>query len=120
MPVSQNQAVQKKPRQRGIPVKRVFRHMLALNDSELGQFDPIELNLLVAREIPQLSNLKIAHYQSLADKWAAGIHELIERLQGHFWAEPARWENDINFFRLGILCQYLDCDLGIRYREDQR
>src|SRR5262249_14831064 len=108
------------PRRRTGLVRRAFRHLLAMTDKELARVDPLEMNLLVARGIPSLAHLDIRHYQDLADEWAAGIHRLIRAVEGHYWRDPARWKNDLNFFRLGVLCQYVDCELGIRYREDQR
>jgi len=113
-------AILAKPRQRAEVTQRGFRHFLAMTDDELARIDPLEMNLRVARENPQLACLDIGIYQRLADKWAEGIGQLIERVEGHFWKDPASWKNDINFFRLGILCQYVECELGIRYREDQR
>lgn len=108
------------PRRRAQLVQRSFRHLLAMTDEELAHIDPLEMNLLVAKGLPSLAHLDIPHYQRLADDWTAGVHRLIATVEGHFWQDPAYWKNDRNFFRLGVLCQYVECELGIRYRADQR
>lgn len=107
-------------RQRAGLVQRHLGHLLAMTDEELARVDPLEMNLLVAKGIPALTHLDIPSYQRLADDWAAGIQRLITNVEGHFWQNPVYWKNDLNFFRLGVLCQYVECELGIRYREDQR
>jgi hypothetical protein len=100
--------------------QRSFGDLLAMNDEQLAGVDPLEMNLLVAKGIPALAHLDIGHYQALADLWARRIRQLIAGVEGQFWQRPHEWRNDINFFRLGALCQYVDCDLGVRYRGDQR
>jgi hypothetical protein len=37
-----------------------------------------------------------------------------------FRQTPQDWKNDVNFFRLGVLCGYLEHEAGIAYNEDQR
>lgn len=37
-----------------------------------------------------------------------------------FRRTPQDWKNDVNFFRLGVLCGYLEHEAGIAYNEDQR
>jgi hypothetical protein len=37
-----------------------------------------------------------------------------------FRRTPQDWKNDVNFFRLGVLCGYLEHEAGIVYNEDQR
>jgi Transglutaminase-like superfamily len=96
------------------------RQLLALSNLELARFDPLAMNLLVAKEIPALAHLDIPRYQRQADEWAIGVQQLLRRVEGHYWKDPARWRNDLIYFRLGVLCQYIDCDLGVSYREDQR
>ncbi len=78
------------------------------------------MNLLVAREIPSLAHLDIAAYKRTADKWATEIKRGLREVEGEFHKTPQDWKNDLHFFRLGYLCWYVDEQLGIRYREDQR
>ncbi len=37
-----------------------------------------------------------------------------------FRKTPQDWKNDVNFFRFGVLCCYLEHEAGIAYKEDQR
>jgi len=78
------------------------------------------MNLLVAKSIPSLANLDIAHYQQLADQWAEEVQQRLPRAEKVFWRSPWEWKNDVNFFRLGVLHGYLEHQAGIAYNEDQR
>ena len=97
-----------------------FRDLLALSDAQMKLIDPLEMNLLVAKGIPRLDKLDLPYYKSLADKWAGDIKRRLHDAEREFRQTPQAWKNDINFFRLGYLCYYVDEILGIRYREDQR
>jgi Transglutaminase-like superfamily len=97
-----------------------YRHFLPLPDEQLGQIDPVQLNLLVAKSIPSLADLNIGKYQLLADEWADGVRKLLPNAERIFRQDPAAWDNDIHLLRLSVLCQYLDETVGIAYNEDQR
>ncbi len=100
--------------------------MLSVNDlakasnEELARIDPLVMNLLVAKSIPSLSDLDIAHYQQLADKWAYGVRKRLPKAEAEFRKTPQDWKNDIRFVRLAVMCEYVDRELGIGYREDQK
>src|SRR5262249_54133566 len=100
--------------------QRTFRDLLAYSEPQLALLDPLEMNLLVAKEIASLSHLDIASYRRTADKWAAEINRGVREAEREFHQTPQDWKNDIHFFRLGYLCYYVDEVLGIRYREDQK
>jgi hypothetical protein len=78
------------------------------------------MNLLVARSIPALADLDIPRYQRLADEWTDGIKAWLPQAELHFWECPDYYRNDINFFRLGMVHQFLEQAAGIEYKEDQR
>ena len=40
--------------------------------------------------------------------------------EAEFDKAPQDWRNDVDFFRLGLVCWYVDVVLGIAFREDQR
>lgn len=83
--------------------------------------DPLASNLNVAQGIPALVDLDIPHYQSIVDHWTADFAErCLPVWEPHFRAAPQEFENDIRFFRLGMLCQYLELEVGITYNHDQR
>jgi hypothetical protein len=97
-----------------------YRQLLACSDDELARVDPVAMNLLVAKSIPSLADLDIPRYQELADRWAADVYRRLPGAEKVFRQTPWEWKNDVNFFRLGVLCGYLDREAGIAYNEDQR
>jgi hypothetical protein len=97
-----------------------YRELLALPKDKMAKVDPLVMNLLVAKSIPRLAELDIPRYAKLADEWADLIRSRLPGLERFFWQTPQDWKNDINLFRLGVLCEILQSDLGIAYREDQR
>ena len=97
-----------------------FCHLLDLTDDELASRDPVELNLLVALSIPALAGLDISKYQRQADEWAAAIRKRLRAVEHVFHQTPADWDHDIRLFRLGVMAEYLDCELGVRYIEEHR
>lgn len=94
--------------------------LVGMTNRQLKQIDPLIMNLLVAREIPSLADLPILRYVQTLNKWEQDIRRGIPEVEYKFRATPHDWKNDINFFRLGYVCYYLDSQIGIRYREDQK
>lgn len=97
-----------------------YRQLLACSNDELARVDPLVMNLLVAKSIPSLTDLDIARYQKMADQWAEDVRRRLPGAEKVFWRSPQDWKNDVNFFRLGVLCGYLEHEAGIAYNEDQR
>jgi hypothetical protein len=97
-----------------------YRAFLACSDDELAAVDPLVLNLLVAKSIPSLADLDLAPYVQLRDSWALAVERRIPQLEHHFHRSPDRWKNDVDFFRLGLLCEYLERHVGVAYKEEQR
>src|SRR5262245_52613475 len=91
-----------------------------LSNTDLSRVDPLAMNLLVARELPALAALDITLYQGMADRWAREVKRRLPAEEEQFYRSPRDWKNDLAFFRLGVLCWYVDEVLGIRYREDQK
>jgi hypothetical protein len=56
----------------------------------------------------------------MADHWAKEVGQRLPGAEKVFWQNPWDWKNDVNFFRLGVLCGYLEYEAGIVYNEDQR
>jgi hypothetical protein len=86
----------------------------------LARIDPLAMNLLVAKSIPSLSDLDIPRYRRLADQWAEDVRRRLPGAEQVFRRSPQDWKGDVNFFRLGVLCGYLEHEAGIAYIEDQR
>ena len=45
---------------------------------------------------------------------------MLPAAEEEFHRSPADWKDDLAFFRLGLLCWFIDEVLQIRYRDDQR
>ncbi len=97
-----------------------YRQLLACAEEQLACTDPVQMNLLVAKSIPSLADLDIPRYQQLADRWAEDVRQRLPAAEQVFRRTPGEWKNDVNFFRLGVLCGYLEYEAGIAYNEDQR
>ncbi len=93
---------------------------LAYSDEALAGVDPVVANLVVAKGIPALSGLDIGRYVRLADEWAADLQSKMPAEEAEFRRAPGDWRNDIDLFRLGLVCWYVDEVLRVAYREDQR
>lgn len=94
--------------------------MLAMTDAELSAVDPVAMNLIVASGLPALADLDIGHYVRLADAWADDLRRRMPALEAEFHKAPQDWRHDLAFFRLGLVCWYMDIVLGIAYKEDHR
>ncbi len=81
-----------------------YRQLLACSGAELARVDPLVMNLLVAKSIPSLADLDLARYQKLTDQWADDVRRRLPSAERVFRQTPQDWENDVNFFRLGVLC----------------
>jgi hypothetical protein len=97
-----------------------LRRLLGDSDAEMAFTDPLAMNLVVAREIRGHSHLAVEPYQHTADQWADEVARGLPQAEREFRRTPQDWKGDLNFFRLGYLCWYVDQTLGIRYREDQK
>lgn len=94
--------------------------LIGYSPAELAKVDPVVLNLSVAKGIPAFADLEISKYIELADEWADDLKKRLKKKIIDFQRIPERWRNDVNFFKLGVVCWYMDCVLGMAYREDQR
>lgn len=97
-----------------------LRRLLPMPNEELGRVDPVVMNLVVAKGLPALAGLDIGRYVRLADEWAADLLRGMALQEAEFRRTPGAWKNDLDFFRLGLVCRYVDLVLGMAYREDQR
>lgn len=99
---------------------RSLLELLPLTNEELAKVDPLVINLLVAKGILSLRHLDIEHYVKLRDRWVEEVRRTFRRNESKFHADPERWHDRLEFFRMLLLLEYMARDLGIRYREDQR
>ncbi|NLW83504.1 MAG: hypothetical protein GXY41_03720 [Phycisphaerae bacterium] len=99
---------------------RSVMELLALPEEKLSKVDILELNLAVAREIKGLENLDYNHYKQVVDSWTQQFLQWLPVVEQEFYQNPGKWENDINFARMGALAQWLDQAGGIAYIEEQK
>lgn len=96
-------------------------HLLAMSPKELACIDPLAINLIVAKGIPALADLQISAYQETINRWVMDFTQrCLPRWEPYFHEAPQDFENDIRYFRLGMVCQYLELEVGIEYNSDQR
>src|SRR5262249_15794955 len=92
-----------------------------MTDEQLAAVDPIAMNLLVAKGVPALSELNIDRYQRIVNSWVQDFTaRCLPEWKPYFHKSPSDYHNDIKYFRLGMVCQYLEQQIGIRYNQDQR
>lgn len=95
--------------------------LVGMTDVELATVDPLAMNLIVAKGTPSLAHLEIEHYQRIANSWTDEFRvRCLPHWESFFHQAPHDFGNDIRLFRLGMLCQYLDLEVGVQYNLDQR
>ncbi|MFP4140769.1 MAG: transglutaminase family protein [Phycisphaerae bacterium] len=99
---------------------RSVADLMALSDAELEQVDVVEMNIAVAREIPGLEDLDYNKYRQIVDAWTAQFRAWLPTVEHAYYERPDYFKKDINFFRLGMLTQFLDQTVGVCYVEEQR
>lgn len=100
--------------------KRTVLQLLALSDAELEKIDVLELNLAVAREVKGAEKIDYNRYSLIVEGWTEQFSRWLVSAEYEFHKTPYKWENDIDFFRLGMLAQFLDQVIGIAYNEEQK
>jgi hypothetical protein len=104
----------------GVAGHRSVADLMALSDAELEQVEVVEMNIAVAREIPGLEDLDYDKYRQTVDGWTDQFRAWLPTVEHAYYERPGYFKNDINFFRLGMLAQFLDQTVGVRYVEEQR
>lgn len=95
--------------------------LVGLSDAELASIDPLVLNLVVAKGIPALAEIDIRRYQEIVDALTADFcGRCLPQWEPYFYKSPQDYKSDIRYFRLGMVCQYLEIEAGIEYKRDQR
>ena len=99
---------------------RTVAQLIALSDAELEKVDIVEMNIAVAREIPGLEKLNYAAYRKKVDAWTDQFSQWLPTTEHAYRQDPTKYKNDINFFRIGMLAQFLDQQVGVAYVESQK
>ncbi|HVT88894.1 MAG TPA: transglutaminase family protein [Tepidisphaeraceae bacterium] len=98
--------------------KLTVRELAALSDESLAQVDVLYLNLAVAREFPGVEQLNIQHYQRIVDEWSGQAAGMLAKAEPEFHKSPQLWQDDIRFFRLACIAQFMRRVLRIRYNQE--
>ena len=104
----------------GIAGQRTTADLMAMSDDQLEQVDIVEMNIAVAQEIPGLDKLEYSKYRRIVDGWTNQFRQWLPTVGHAFHQDPGKYKNDINFFHLGMLAQFLDQSVGIAYNEKQK
>lgn len=95
--------------------------LVAMQPEELAGVDPLVMNLTVAKGVSVLADIEIADYQAIVNGWVRDFaRRCLPCWEPYFHEAPQDFKNDIRYFRLGMVCQYLELELGIEYNRDQR
>src|SRR5262245_18504640 len=94
--------------------------MRSWDAARLARTDPALVNLEVAKGIPDLADLDVRPYCHLLDETATGFRRWLPGAEKEFHADPPGWQNDLISIRPGMLYQFIEQVLGVRYREDQK
>ena len=96
-------------------------HLLGMSNRQLAAVDPLVMNLLVAKDLPSLASLDISRYQETVNQWTEDfLSRCLPHWEPHFYDAPQDFDNHLGLFRLGMVCQYLDLEIGITYIPEQR
>ena len=99
---------------------RTLAQLIALSDLELESVDIVEMNIAVAHGIPGLETLNYDDYRRTVDAWTDQFRAWLPTVEYVFLQDPSRFHSDINFFRLGMIAQFLDHQVGVAYVEEQK
>jgi hypothetical protein len=95
------------------------RDLVAMSDAELEAMDPLVMNMVVAKGVPDLAGIDFAKYARVVDGWADRIGAaLIAREPGEAATSPA-YRADPDIWRAGGMAMALaGSSIGIGYSRD--
>ena len=94
--------------------------LVGFSREELREFDPLAMNLIVAKGIPRFKDLDIRRYQKTLDEWASRILSYLREAEPRFGHEVNDFQKDIRFFRIGAFCWFIGQVLDVAYKPDQK
>ncbi|MCC6677436.1 MAG: hypothetical protein IT436_09850 [Phycisphaerales bacterium] len=95
------------------------RDLVAMSDAELEAMDPLVMNMVVAKGVPDLAGIDFAKYAKVVDGWAERIGAaLVAREPGEAATSPA-YQADPDIWRTGGMAMALaGSSIGIGYSRD--
>jgi hypothetical protein len=93
--------------------------LVGLSDEQLAEFDPLAVNLIVAKGVPRLADLDIRRYQIQVNAWAWDFaKQYLPAWTKVFQKEPEFYNHDPRLFEVGMIQQFFAKEVGITYRQD--
>jgi len=97
------------------------RDLVAMSDADLTAMDPLVMNMIVARGVPELADLDMARYVGLVDAWAQRIGVGIRIGESDAARASPAYAADPDIWRAGSMAIALaSTDIGIAYTRDVR
>lgn len=103
----------------GPALDRRLSELLELPATDFESVDVIELDLAVAREIPECRNVDVARYRKTVDDWAGHVNREVERHRYRFEQSPSEYKQSWPYFCSLMMRTVLDQDFGIAYDRDR-
>jgi hypothetical protein len=101
--------------------RTTLAELVGMTDDDLATVDPLAMNLIVAKGLPALADLDVERYQGILNAWTLDFaRRCLPYWEQFFHEAPQDFRNDLRYFRLGMVCQYLEQEARIEYKRDQR
>lgn len=95
------------------------RDLVAMSDAELEAMDPLVMNMVVAKGVPELAGIDFAKYARVVDGWADGIGKGLAATEAAESATSPAYKTDPNIWRAGGMAISLaGPTVGIAYSLD--
>lgn len=92
--------------------------LVALSDDELEAIDPLVINMIVAKVLPELVDIKFEKYVRIVDTWARRIGDGLAAAEANGAMDPS-YEVDPNIWRAGgMAIAVAGRSIGITYTRD--
>lgn len=95
------------------------RDLVAMSDAELEAMDPLVMNMVVAKELPDLTGIDFAKYAKVVDGWAERIGKGLALSEAQESLTSPAYKADPDIWRAGGMAIALASpQLGIAYTRD--
>jgi hypothetical protein len=94
---------------------RILDDLLAMPDEALERVDPLEVDLAVARTIPDCQSLEVAKYKKTVDEWAERVRSETDRHLYKFQQAPGEYKNSQAYFKALVLATVIGQDFQVGY-----
>jgi hypothetical protein len=93
--------------------------LVGLTDEQLAEFDPLAVNLIVAKGVPRIADLDIRLYQEQVNAWTWDFaNRYLPAWATVYEDQPESYGHNSRLFEVGMIQQFFTQEVRIRYRED--